>query len=338
DAMEKFRDVHAVVAAYGITALSIEVVPSGLINRTFRIIAEGGERYILQCLNPMFPGSVNRNIQTVADKMKAAGLPSISIIPAPSGELAVKVNSRNWRLMDDLGGEAFDVMPDVDHAAAASVALADFHMALSDSGTDLRALRDPVHVFYRHFEALRLALSNHQDHENFGAVKTYYEFIAAQRCWKSETFDIQQPVHGDPKVSNVLFKKNAPEVVALIDLDTVGVASLAGEIGDAFRSWSASGLEDDPTAHFRADIFIAAWDAYQQKTKLDQTMEQVLDATATIYLELAGRFACDALRERYFGWDSSRFHSAGAHNLARCAGQLSVYRSLLTQRAEILER
>ena len=43
-------------------------------------------------------------------------------------------------------------------------------------------------------------------------------------------------------------------------------------------------------------------------------------------LELAVRFAADALRESYFGWDAERFESCGHHNLVRARGQLDVAR------------
>ena len=42
-------------------------------------------------------------------------------------------------------------------------------------------------------------------------------------------------------------------------------------------------------------------------------------------VELASRFAADALRESYFGWNRDLFETAGAHNLSRTRGQLSLH-------------
>ena len=56
-----------------------------------------------------------------------------------------------------------------------------------------------------------------------------------------------------------------------------------------------------------------------------------------ITVELAARFCTDALRERYFAWDSRRFASASEHNQARTRGQLALARTVRAQRAAIEE-
>ncbi len=55
-----------------------------------------------------------------------------------------------------------------------------------------------------------------------------------------------------------------------------------------------------------------------------------------IALELAARFATDALEERYFAWDPARFASRGEHDLLRARGQLSLYRQARETRVERL--
>jgi hypothetical protein len=51
----------------------------------------------------------------------------------------------------------------------------------------------------------------------------------------------------------------------------------------------------------------------------------------TIAAELCLRFLTDALEERYFGFDASRFATRGEHNLARARGQLELAKSLVAQ-------
>ena len=56
-------------------------------------------------------------------------------------------------------------------------------------------------------------------------------------------------------------------------------------------------------------------------------------------LELAVRFAADALDESYFGWDAGRFASRGDHNLVRARGQWSLHEAVVAtrpQRAQLL--
>jgi hypothetical protein len=55
--------------------------------------------------------------------------------------------------------------------------------------------------------------------------------------------------------------------------------------------------------------------------------------TQTIYLELAARFAADALEERYFGWSPARYATRGEHNLARAGNQLAAAQDLAQQAA-----
>ncbi len=52
----------------------------------------------------------------------------------------------------------------------------------------------------------------------------------------------------------------------------------------------------------------------------------------TITIELAARFCADAVHDRYFAWDPSRFESRRAHNLARARSQLALARSLSQRR------
>ena len=51
-----------------------------------------------------------------------------------------------------------------------------------------------------------------------------------------------------------------------------------------------------------------------------------------VSLELAARFAADALFESYFGWDAARFPGRGEHNLVRARGQWSLHEALLATR------
>ena len=47
-----------------------------------------------------------------------------------------------------------------------------------------------------------------------------------------------------------------------------------------------------------------------------------------------GRFAADALRESYFGWDSQRFARAGEHNLVSARGQHALYQAVVATRQQ----
>jgi len=48
-------------------------------------------------------------------------------------------------------------------------------------------------------------------------------------------------------------------------------------------------------------------------------------------VELAARFATDALNESYFRWKPESFPDSSTHNQVRAAGQLELHRSLCQQ-------
>jgi Ser/Thr protein kinase RdoA (MazF antagonist) len=150
----------------------------------------------------------------------------------------------------------------------------------------------------------------------------------------------QRNSHGDLKLSNLLFDAQGAGV-CLVDLDTVGRMNLAFELGDALRSWCNPAGEDATDcaiAPERVGLAVAGYASTARDLVEPVEAAAIVDGLATICVELAARFAADALRERYFGWDPSRHPSRGAHNLVRAQGQWSLARSVLTDRAGLEAR
>jgi aminoglycoside phosphotransferase (APT) family kinase protein len=146
--------------------------------------------------------------------------------------------------------------------------------------------------------------------------------------------------HGDLKFSNVLFADHEPpaseRATCLIDLDTLGPLSLAYELGDAWRSWCNRAGEDVPEARLDLDVMRASLDGYREGlggALAPDTRRALLLGVEWVSLELAARFAADALLEAYFGWDARRFASRGDHNLVRARGQWSLHQALVATRA-----
>jgi Ser/Thr protein kinase RdoA (MazF antagonist) len=190
-----------------------------------------------------------------------------------------------------------------------------------------------VHDTARHLRRLEQVLSTHAAHADFAAVEALAAALSAQAAQLGPVpEEPARMVHGDPKISNILF--DAAGAVCLIDLDTLGRAPMCLELGDALRSWCNTAAEDSPAASLDPARFEAAVAGYSEASAglLSEAEWQALPAaTHRIAVELAARFLTDALEERYFGWDRRRFASAGAHNRARAAAQLALARSTVTQ-------
>jgi len=83
------------------------------------------------------------------------------------------------------------------------------------------------------------------------------------------------------------------------------------------------------------DIMGASLDGYLQGLGRALTGDErgaLLLGVEWVSLELAARFAADALAESYFGWDAARFAGRGEHNLVRARGQWSLHQALVAAR------
>ena len=331
-------------------------LPGGLINRTFLVsegvVSEGAEvrsQYILQWVNPIFPAAIHQNIAAVTAALRRAGVTSPALIPTTGGAPCLTLEPEEpgappsvWRLMDRIAGVGFDVVGRPAQAFAAGGLVAAFHDALRD--LDHRVFtgrRTGVHDTPRHLAHLTDCLARHPDHALCEAVRALAaEIHAAATALPPLPALLERVGHGDLKFNNFLFAGPQPpeadRAVCLVDLDTVGPMNLAHEWGDAWRSWCNRAGEDAVEADLDLEIFDAAWEGYRQslgRSLSHPEREALLVAPDWISLELAARFAADALAERYFGWDPARFPSRGAHNLVRARGQWSLHQAFARTRS-----
>jgi Ser/Thr protein kinase RdoA (MazF antagonist) len=332
------EEAREALAHYGREHASLESLGGGLINLTCLVTAEDGSRTVLQRLHPVFDPAVNLNLEAVTAVLAASGLTTPRLLHTRDGAAWVTVEGRHWRLLTHVAATSVDALEDTDRAREAGRLLASFHAALADWTTALPHRRPPVHEPARHFAALRAAREAHTGHPLAAAVAG----IAAEISTLFATLPALpgtplRLVHGDPKISNLLFDE-AGRGCCLVDLDTLAHAPLCFELGDAFRSWCNPGPEDAAAPAFDAALFEAALAGYATLGRAFMTPDErasVVPATAAVCLELAARFAADALEERYFGWAPARWATRGEHNLARAGNQLGVARDLLRQRAAL---
>jgi Ser/Thr protein kinase RdoA (MazF antagonist) len=323
----------------------------GLINETFALDDPARGRFVLQRVNPLFSPAIHQNIHAVTAALGEAGMVTPALIPTREGQLFLQLAGSGgademWRLMTFLPGHTFDVLsPDegsaARQAAAAGALIARFHAALAELPHTFVGLRAGVHDTPRHLATLERALLEHPAHPLHAVVAPLGTAIlnAAQALPPLPALP-PRVCHGDLKFNNVLFRGATPpdseRALCLIDLDTVGPQPLAFELGDAWRSWCNRNGEDQPEAALDLGIFAASLDGYRRGRgrPLDADEQRaLLLGPEWISLELAARFAADALNETYFGWNPRRFESRGAHNLIRARGQFSLHQAFVATRA-----
>lgn len=330
-----------VSTAWNLLPDSIRPLGSGLINQTWLARNRDGEWRVLQQLNPIFPPVVMEDIAAVTAHLAARGLLTPRLVPDCDGRLWLPDPAGAWRVLTHVPGRVLDAIANDAQAAEAGRLLASFHRALDDLVYEFRHVRAPVHEPARHLADLAAAIESHRGHRLHAVAATLAdEIFAAAQALPQLPGTPARVVHGDPKISNLVFAADHDRALCMLDLDTLGRMALPFELGDALRSWCNVASEDDPRGTFSTELFAAAVRGYGAAAAgwlRPEEAGSAVDATATIQVELAARFCADILNERYFGWNPALFPGRAEHNLARARGQLNVHRSLLAQRPRLDE-
>ncbi len=110
-----------------------------------------------------------------------------------------------------------------------------------------------------------------------------------------------RPIHGDPKLDNILFDQQSGHALSLIDLDTVKPGLIHYDIGDCLRSCcnpAGECADDAASVRFDLDLCHAILERYLDETRGFLTPHDyayLYDAIRLIPFELGIRFLTDHL-------------------------------------------
>ena len=328
------NDLTEILAAWDLAAPRTAEIVSGHINRTFRVEHARG-KLILQRVNPIFSPQVQEDIEAVTAHLAARGVVTPRLVRTRAGGLfATAADGGVWRMLTFIEGETLLVADSPGRCREAGRLLGVWHRALWDLDHAFQSLRVGVHDTPRHLQNLEDALVRHSTHPCLALVSgVAQEILSRARAGDSIKALPARAVHGDPKISNVLFSPDG-SALCLLDLDTLSRLPLAFELGDAFRSWCSPGGEENERASFCLDFFEAGLGGYAGVLRDRPAPEETSAIPVLIHsiaLELSARFCEDALDEKYFRWDKARFPSACQHNLLRARSQLALAASIESQ-------
>jgi Ser/Thr protein kinase RdoA (MazF antagonist) len=306
-------------------------ITDGLINQTFDI----DNVWILQHLNKIFKSEVNDDIAELTPILRQHGVNVPLICRTKSGATSVDgsevgLDPGCWRLMTKVEGKTLHKVCNIEQIRSLTSAIAAFHKALDGCRYAFKHTRSGVHDFEKHQHALEQSLQTHTKHPYFESVQSLYEkmmhlvsFVAPDNVMACDDLRI---IHGDPKVSNLLFEND--EVVSIVDLDTMAKSRVAFDIGDAIRSWCNPRTEsEDPefNREYAREVLGLYLELSPFLTRAER--ESLPHAAALISLELAMRFARDALCEDYFAFDPEIGHAK--HSFMRAHAMYTLCEQML---------
>ena len=295
---------------------------------------------VVQRLHPVFRGEVNLDLDVVTIHVAARGMVTPRLIRTVDDRAWITIGERVWRALTWVDGETVHAVPSADWARAGGRLVGEFHRAVADLAYDYRAVRVGVHDTAAHLARLRaLVTSVAQGGASAGfddldaALALGDDVLAATAALPPMPAIARRHIHGDLKISNLLFRRTESGVVgvALVDLDTLGTGTIAFELGDAMRSWCNPRGEDAGAVAFELPIFAAAIAGFREVADALVTRDElasIVTGLETVCLELAARFAIDVFADDYFGWDPARLASRRAQpiSFARAASSPSASR------------
>ena len=325
---------HQALAAWPLAGPVRPAPDPGLINRTF-VVGEPPEA-VLQWVNPIFDPRIHHDIAALGERLASAGLETPRLLPTREGALWLDDDGACWRMLSYVPGITLHRLDGPGTAHEAGALVGRFHAALDGWGHRFAAPRRNIHETPARMAELETALAECEGHPLADTARRLGdEILTDWRLWDGPLDLPERPCHGDLKVSNLRFAEDG-RGICLIDLDTVGPMSLASEMGDAWRSWCNPVAEDVPEqARFDPDLFgpsARGWLSTAPALPADER-RALAGGIERISLELAARFAADAVRNVYFREDRGRWPEPGRHNLLKARGQLAFARSARHHRA-----
>jgi len=328
-ALDPQAQLVAIAGAFALPApvASVEPLGNGNVNATYLVALAGGEgrRYVLQKLNTQVfaqPQPLMANLAEVSAHVSrrlaqqpqapevGRGWEMPQVVPAASGERTwVETDGGFWRLISYIEDTVcHDTLDAVEQARELGYGLGRFHALISDLPPELLADTLPgFHVTPTYLQAYDAVLTN-SDRASEPAVGDCLQFVAARRSFATVLEDAldagvlrPRPIHGDPKVNNVLLDRASGRAIALVDLDTVKSGLVHYDIGDCLRSGcNRLGEETDDLDQVGFDLefceaILTGYADAARQVLSDADLDYLYDSIRLISFELGLRFLSDYL-------------------------------------------
>lgn len=334
---------------------SVDSLGEGFINDTFIVRTEdGAPNYILQRKNKnIFPDvpAMMENIRKVTEHIRrgviaAGGNPErevMRVVPTCDGKLYhIDADGEFWAvsvfISDTIAYNKAD-SPELARKGGEGIGkfqaqLADFTQPLAET---IKGFHNIRHRFVQWDEAVARDAAGHCK-----ALTAEIGWIEARRKEMMDFWSLVEDgtiptrvTHNDTKINNILFDKQG-EVLCAIDLDTVMASTSLNDFGDAIRSYTNTGDEDDKDLSrvtISLDMFRAYTEGFlsQRARQLNQAeIDHLAFSARYITFEQVLRFLMD-----YIDGDTYYKTKYEGHNLVRTHAQYKLLRDMEEHYAEM---
>jgi Ser/Thr protein kinase RdoA (MazF antagonist) len=333
---------------------------SGNINDTFlvTVLDAAAPHFVLQRINThvfVQPALVMQNMRLVTEhvcaKLQRESVPAARRWAIPQVLLTttdrvgwIEPDGTYWRAISFIdGSQSIDIIQDLAHGREVGYALGRFHHLISD--LDPAQLADTLvgfHITPQYLADYQRVLSTVSE---AGSVEVDYclKFVQERQEWAGVLEDAKsagklplRPIHGDPKVNNVMICTTTQQAIGAIDLDTVKPGLVHYDIGDCLRS-GCNPLGEETTAWQQVQFdtqmcraMLAGYCSQANGFLTEYDYEYLFDAIRLIAFELGLRFFTDYLAGNVY-FKVKYPH----HNLDRALVQFKLAESIEAQEMEI---
>ncbi|MBP5660235.1 MAG: phosphotransferase [Lachnospiraceae bacterium] len=278
----------------------------GNINDTY-LIETPSERYVLQRLQKKMDCSkLQFNYELYSKACEADGILYPKWLSLRDGGFFfMDKEGQNWRMYGYLEGDVLIAPLSEEQCYACGYGLGRLHKVLSDLPDKPLAVYPHLHDIGYYYEQYLSAL--HDKHLCEGSRDEDIEETIRRMIRKitSESESVKSVIHGDAKISNILFQNG--KVAGFLDWDTFMTGSVNEEIADCIRSCCVSDNTLDKAA-FRALI-----NGYRDAFGAGEDLaDKAAVSFEKICFELALRYYTDAIsaekhfKEKYPGYRVTR--------------------------------
>lgn len=334
-----------ILKQYGFPEESVsEFAPygDGLINRTYRFVADG-KAYLLQQINTVVfknPEGLMENFVNVTEylKKKIAAYggdterETLTAIKTTDGKNIAVANGDTYRLMIFIDAISINAAEKAEQLYTVAATFGKFQNMLADYPADtLFEVIPDFHNTPKRFEHLLTAIKENKA-GRLESIKAEIDYALSMKDrigvvaegLKDGSIPLRV-THNDTKLNNVLLNKETMEGVCVIDLDTVMPGSYLYDYGDALRFAGNNTIEDDPDlskVYLDTQKFAAFTKGYLSEVKSVLTKKEIELLPFSIELltyECGIRFLAD-----YLNGDTYFKIKYPEHNLVRARNQFKL--------------